>query len=170
MSYTHTRIPPRRLFLATLGAALGAAALTSAPAYAYDENSAISINVDASGLALKGHDPVAYFTASRPTPGLAQFTAQHQGATYRFASAANRDAFSVNPAKYAPAYGGFCAMGIALEKKLDVDPQAWRVVDGRLYLNVSKDVQKRWMDDVPGNLATAEKNWPRLKDRVPKTL
>ena len=75
-----------------------------------------------------------------------------------------------DPAKYAPAYGSFCAMGVALEKKLDVDPQAWRVVDGRLYLNVNKDVQKRWLDDVPGNLATAEKNWPRLKDRVPKSL
>ncbi|MDP1650976.1 MAG: YHS domain-containing (seleno)protein [Rubrivivax sp.] len=97
-------------------------------------------------------------------------SAQHLGATYRFASAANRDAFVANPAKFAPAYGGCCATGVALEKKLDVAPQAWRVVGGRLYLNVNKDVQKRWLDDVPGNLATAEKNWPRLKDRVPKTL
>ena len=166
----HRTPQPRRLFLATLVLAASAAALLAMTAYAYDENSASPINVDASGLALKGHDPVAYFSASAPTLGKQQFSAQHQGATYRFASAANRDAFVANPTRYAPAYGGFCAMGVALEKKLDVDPQAWRVVDGRLYLNVNKDVQKRWLDDVPGNLATAEKNWPRLKDRVPKTL
>lgn len=161
---------PRRLFLATIMLATSAAALLASPAYAYDENSASPVNVDASGLALKGHDPVAYFSAAAPTLGKEQFSANHQGASYRFVSAANRDAFIANPAKYAPAYGGFCAMGVALEKKLDVDPQAWRVVDGRLYLNVNKDVQKRWLDDVPGNLVTAEKNWPRLKDRVPKTL
>lgn len=161
---------PRRQFLLGLALAASAATLLNSPALAYDENSTSAVNVDASGLALKGHDPVAYFSAAKPTPGLAQYSAQHQGATYRFASAANRDAFVTNPAKYAPAYGGFCAMGVALEKKLDVDPQAWRVVDGRLYLNVNKDVQKRWLDDVPGNLATADKNWPRLKDRVPKSL
>ncbi len=164
-------IQPRRRFLATLALSIGAAALLAAPpARAYDKSSASAVNVDPGGLALKGHDPVAYFTNSAPVLGKPQFTAQHEGATYRFATAANRDAFVANPAKFAPAFGGFCAMGIALEKKLDVDPQAWRVVDGRLYLNVNKDVQKRWLDDVPGNLATAEKNWPRLKDRVPKTL
>ena len=167
---TPTTTRPRRRFLASLIVAASAATLLNSPALAYDESSTSAVNVDASGLALKGHDPVAYFNVAKPTPGLAQFSAQHQGATYRFATAANRDAFIANPGKYAPAYGGFCAMGVALEKKLDVDPQAWRVVDGRLYLNVNKDVQKRWLDDVPGNLATAEKNWPRLKDRVPKSL
>lgn len=167
---TPTMTRPRRQFLLGLAFAASAATMLSSPALAYDENSSSAVNVDASGLALKGHDPVAYFSAAKPTSGLAQFSAQHQGATYRFASAANRDAFVANPAKYTPAYGGFCAMGVALEKKLNVNPQAWRVVDGRLCLNVNKDVQKRWLDDVPGNLATAEKNWPRLKDRVPKSL
>ena len=166
----HSNPRARRMFLVTALLAASAAALLSSQAHAYDENSPSAVNVDAAGLALRGHDPVAYFSASAPTLGKQQFTARHEGATYRFASAANRDAFVANPARYAPAYGGFCAMGVALEKKLDVDPQAWRVVDGRLYLNVNKDVQKRWLDDVPGNLATAEKNWPRLKDRVPKTL
>lgn len=61
-------------------------------------------------------------------------------------------------------------MGVALQKKLDVDPQAWRVVDGKLYLNVSKEVQTRWLDDVPGNLRQAELNWPRLKNLAPKGL
>ena len=166
----HPTPHPRRLFLATVVLAASAAALLASPAHAYDENSASSVNVDASGLALKGHDPVAYFSAATPMLGKERFSAKHQGASYRFVSAANCDTFVANPAKYALAYGGFCAMGVALEKKLDVDPQAWCVVDGRLYLNVNKDVQKRWLDDVPGNLATAEKNWPRLKDRMPKTL
>lgn len=159
----------RHLFFTAALLATGTLLLPRA-ASAYDENSPNAVNVDASGLALKGHDPLAYFTAARATPGLPQFNASFGGATYRFASASNRDAFVANPAQYAPAYGGFCAMGMALEKKLDVDPQAWRVVDGRLYLNVNKDVQKRWLDDVPGNIAAAEKNWPRLKDRVPKSL
>ncbi len=88
-----------------------AAAMLASPALAHDENSASSVNVDASGLALKGHDPVAYFSAAAPTLGKEQFTAKHQGASYRFAPAANRDMFVANPAKYAPAYGGFCAMG-----------------------------------------------------------
>ena len=166
----HFETHSRRQFLAGMALAAGAATLTVAPAWAYDESSASSVNVDANGLALKGHDPVAYFNASAPTLGKPQFTAEYQGATYRFASASNRDAFVASPARYAPAFGGFCAMGIALEKKLDVDPQAWRVVDGTLYLNVNKDVQKRWLDDVPGNLAAARKNWPRLKDRIPKSL
>lgn len=161
---------PRRRFLSTLALAVAAAGVLANPAHAYDENSTSTVNVDVDGVALKGHDPVAYFNAGAPTLGKNQFSAKHQGATYRFASAANRDAFAANPPKYTPAYGGFCAMGVALEKKLDVDPQAWRVVDGKLYLNVNKDVQKRWLDDVPGNLAAADKNWPRLKDRVPKSL
>jgi len=168
MTPNTTRAARRHLLAAVT--MLAAGALLPRAAMAYDENSPNALNVDATGLALKGHDPVAYFTAARATPGLPQFNASFGGATYRFASAANRDAFIANPGQYAPAYGGFCAMGVALEKKLDVDPQAWRVVDGRLYLNVNKDVQKRWLDDVPGNIATAEKNWPRLKDRVPKSL
>ena len=84
---------PRRQFLLGLAVVAGAATLLTGPAWAYDENSASAVNVDHRGLALKGHDPVAYFSAAKPTPGLAQFNAQHQGATYRFASAANRDAF-----------------------------------------------------------------------------
>ena len=169
MDSTPTPVTRRKL-LTSAAAALAASALVPTTVRAYDENSTNAVNVDASGLALRGYDPVAYFNASRPTPGLPQFNASFAGASYRFASAANRDAFVANPAQYVPAYGGFCAMGVALEKKLDVDPQAWRVVDGRLYLNVNKDVQRRWLDDVPGNIATAEKNWPRLKDRVPKSL
>lgn len=162
--------PSRRHLVALLCAATLAIAITPTAAMAYDENSTAAVNIDAKNVALKGFDPVSYFDGSAPQQGKPAFTATHDGATYHFASAANRDKFKAQPAKYAPQFGGFCAMGVALGKKLDVDPQAYRVVNDKLYLNVNKDVQKRWLDDVPGNIASAEKGWPVLKDKVPKGL
>ena len=139
-------------------------------AWAYDESSTSALNVDAKGVAIKGYDVVAYFTAATPTLGKPEFTSTHNGASYLFSSAANRDAFRQNPARYAPQFGGFCAMGVVLNKKLDGDPAAWRVVDDKLYLNVNKDVQKKWLEDVPGNLVKASKFWPAIKDKTPKSL
>lgn len=138
------------------------------PARAFDENSPADVNLDAAGLALRGHDPVAYQTQNRPVPGSPQFTATHEGATYRFASAANRDAFRADPARYAPAFGGFCAMGVAMGRKLDGDPALFRVVDNRLYLNVSAPVQQRWVQDIPGNIRTANEQWPALRGKTPR--
>lgn len=162
----------RRSFLArtSRGVAFLPILVAAASARAYDANSSSEVNVDAAGLAMQGYDPVSYFGTSGPVKGHSQFLAQHAGATYWFASAQNRDAFVASPGKYVPAFGGFCAMGVALEKKLDVDPHAWRVVGGRLYLNVNRDVQKRWLDDVPGNISKAESTWPRLKAMPPKAL
>lgn len=160
--------PTRRFFLGTLSLAAGAA--VSDTALAYDETSPAPVNVDAAGVGLHGRDPVSYFTGAAPLKGKANITAKHDGVVYRFASMANRDKFNADPTRYAPQFGGFCAMGAALGKKLDVDPAAYRVVNDKLYLNVNKDVQKRWLDDVPGNIATAEKNWSTLKDKVPKGL
>ncbi len=122
-----------------------------------------ALNLDARGVALHGYDPVAYFTAHKPETGNEKFSVTRAGATYHFASAANRDLFAANPASYTPQYGGYCAMGVALNKKLDVDPKAWRVVDGKLYLNVSKKVQSEWAKDVPGNIRKAETNWPGIR-------
>jgi YHS domain-containing protein len=156
--------------MSVLAAAMIGAAMAPSAALAYDENSPAAVNVDAKGVALHGYDPVSYFSGSAPKQGKAGITATHDGATYQFASTANRDKFKAEPAKYAPQYGGFCAMGVALGKKLDVEPAAYRVVDGKLYLNVNKDVQKRWLDDVPGNITQAEKSWPGLKDKTPKSL
>lgn len=158
----------RRFFLEMLALAAGGA--VAGTAFAYEENSPAAVNVDKSGVGLRGHDPVSYFTGAAPRKGKPGITAKHDGVVYRFASTANRDKFAADPARYAPQFGGFCAMGAALGKKLDVDPSAWRVVNDKLYLNVNKDAQKRWLDDVPGNIATAEKNWPTLKDKVPKGL
>lgn len=156
------------LALATV-AAMGAVIAPSV-AHAYDENSPSAVNVDAKGIGIRGFDPVAYFTAGAPAKGKAEFSASHAGVTYQFASAKNRDTFRGNPSKYAPAYGGFCAMGVVLEKKLDGDPDAWYVADGTLYLNVNKDVQKKWLEDVSGNNKKADMLWPEIKDKTPKSL
>lgn len=122
------------------------------------------VNADRSGLALKGYDPVAYFTAGKPTPGKPEFTAVHEGATYRFASAENLAAFQKDPARYAPQYGGWCAYGVAKGGKFDVDPQVWKVVDGKLYLNFNPGVGRTWSQDIPGYLKRSEAEWPKIKD------
>ncbi len=119
-------------------------------------------NLDATGLALKGYDPVAYFTAGAPTKGLAAFAARHDGATYHFASAANREAFIAQPERYLPQYGGFCAMGVAGNAKFDIDPEAWRVEDGKLYLNKNKPTQAYWRLRMSDNIAKADRYWPTL--------
>ena len=113
---------------------------------------------------------VAYFTDGAPVAGRPEFSAKHDGATYHFATAAHRDAFKVNPARYVPQFGGFCAMGVALEKKLDGDPTAWKIVDDKLYLNVNKDVQKKWLEDVNGNNVKADGYWPEIRNKTPKSL
>lgn len=164
----HRRAVLRAALLA--GVTLLPTVVSGTRSFAYDETSQAAINVDKAGLALHGYDPVAYFTVGKPTKGDAKFTAKHDGATYQFADAANRDLFAKDPAKYAPAFGGFCAMGAALEKKLDGDPSLWRIVDGKLYLNVGEPAQKRWLEDVKGNIGKADANWTRIRDKAPKDL
>ncbi|HBS42021.1 MAG TPA: hypothetical protein DEA26_05025 [Oceanospirillales bacterium] len=126
----------------------------------------IDVNVNANDLAIQGYDAVAYFTQGKPVQGSAEYTASYQDAIYHFSSADNRDRFRAYPEKYAPQYGGFCAMGVALEKKLDADPTAWRIVDQKLYLNLNHAVQKKWLSDVPGNIDTAEETWPEIRHKT----
>ena len=154
--------PIRNMF-----AAAGLLLLAHAPAWAAPEVniSAGSVLVDgkvAPGLAVHGHDVVAYFQDGRPTPGDARFATVYNGATYRFASQASLDEFKAHPAKYEPAYGGYCAYGVAVGGKFDGDPRYWKIVDGKLYLNVSSDIQKEWGTDVPGYIRKADTNWRTL--------
>lgn len=93
------------------------------------------------GLAVHGYDVVAYFTEGKPVKGDARFAANQSHATYRFASQANLNAFKANPAKYEPAYGGYCAYGVSVGAKFDGDPALWKIVDGRLYLNLDPGIQ-----------------------------
>lgn len=115
------------------------------------------------GVAINGYDPVAYFSAGKPVRGLAEFTHSWRGATWRFASAANRDLFAAAPERYAPQYGGFCAYGVTQGYAVKTEPDAWKIVDGKLYLNYDQSVQKRWSSDIPGYIAKAEQRWPEVK-------
>ena len=112
------------------------------------------------GLAIKGYDPVSYFTTGKPTPGLAQFSATYKGTTYRFASAGNRDRFVAAPEQFVPQYGGYCAYAIALNKIADIDPDEWAVVNNKLYLNNNFFSQTLWSLDKTGNIARGDQNWP----------
>lgn len=120
------------------------------------------INKTKSGLALKGYDAVAYFTKSTPTKGSPEFTHSWNGATWQFASAANRDSFAQDPTRFAPQFGGYCAWAVSKNYTADADPTAWKIVDGKLYLNYNQEVQKMWSQDIPGRIQAASKNWPTL--------
>lgn len=113
-------------------------------------------------IAIRGADPVAYFTESRYVPGSADYTYDWAGATWRFSSTKNRDLFAENPERYAPQYGGFCAWAVAEGYTAPVDPNAWEVVDSKLYLNYDTRIQRRWQRDIPGNIARANENWPSV--------
>ena len=120
------------------------------------------VNTSFTGLAIDGYDPVAYFTLSKPVKGSRQFTFEFGGATYRFASAEHREQFAKDPAKYVPQYGAFCAWAVSRGYTADTDPLAWRIVEGKLYLNYNTSVQKQWEQDIPGNIGKADANWPAL--------
>ena len=130
----------------------------------------VDTGTDDNDVILAGHDAVAYFTEDRPVLGSADYTASYDGAVYRFASAANRDLFRANPAKYAPAYGGYCALGTSFGKKFFVDGKAFRVVNGQLYVNKNLDVYATWKKDIPGNISKANREWPRIKSIAPAKL
>lgn len=116
-----------------------------------------------SAPAVQGYDVVSYQTGKRPIRGNGHFTADYQGATYLFSNQANLDTFNDDPEKYAPAYGGFCAYGVSVGKKFIGDPEVWRVVDGRLYLNLDANIQDQWFKDVPGRIKAADGEWERIK-------
>jgi YHS domain-containing protein len=122
-----------------------------------------SLNTNDNGVILHGYDAVAYQVEQRAVKGSASYTATHDGAIYQFVSAGNRDAFKASPAKYAPAYGGYCAMGVAVGKKLDGDPAAFTMINGRLFLNVNDKVRGMWAKDVAGNEVKAQKKWPEVR-------
>jgi len=113
--------------------------------------------------AIRGYDPVAYFKLNKPVKGKANLSYEWQGATWHFSNQANLDAFKADPEKYAPQYGGYCAYGVAQGYTPETDPYAYKVVDGKLYLNLSKVVLKRWQEDIPGYIKDANQNWPELK-------
>lgn len=126
-----------------------------------------SVNASFLGsVAIEGTDPVAYFKQGRAVKGSGDFTHKWNGATWRFASQANRDAFAAAPQQYAPQFGGYCAWAVSQGYTASIDPEAWSIVDGKLYLNYSKGVQTQWKQDIPGNIAKAEANWPGIAKKL----
>ena len=157
----------RKIALLALFGLVGAPSMASA---ADEVNVSTGATAAGPGLAVHGYDVVAYFSESAPRRGSAEFAAVHEGATYQFASAQHRAEFQKNPAKYAPAFGGFCAYGVSVGKKFDGDPTFWRIHAGRLYLNLNAEIQKAFNEDVAGAVAKAEQSWRKIANRSASSL
>ena len=150
----------RRMTLGLLAAAAPAALLATRPALAMEPPVYAT-----DGVAIGGADPVAYFGLGEdddPVIGSAEFATEWNGATWHFASADNRDTFIADPEAYAPAYGGYCAFAAARGYVAETIPEAWSVVDGRLFLNFNRRIRRRWLREIPDAIVTADGNWPAL--------
>lgn len=112
--------------------------------------------------AIKGYDPVAYFVDGEPVKGKAEFTTKWKDADWYFSSKQNLDAFKADPEKYAPQFGGYCAFGVSKGSLYKIEPDAWTIVDGKLYLNYNKSIQKKWEGNRAEFIKKAEANWPKV--------
>ncbi len=115
------------------------------------------------GIAIGGYDPVAFHTAGEPTKGSADYKADYDGVTWKFASAENRDLFTADPARYAPAFGGWCTVGASKGKKIPIDPQFFDIVDNQLYLNSSQGAHNLYLGDKDGTIEQASTNWVEIE-------
>lgn len=159
----------RRAVLLSGAALLAGLVFTGEPAAAHDVNSTATVNIDKNGMILRNYDPTSYVAGKAPRIGAADYSASSDHAIYRFASSSACDRFVANP-ENKPAFGGFCATGAALEKKLDGDPQIFRIHKDRLYVFVHQQADEIWDKDPAGTLAKANMNWPRIRDRAPSSL
>lgn len=154
----------RKLILATGLIGAGALAVFAGQGLLGEFEELAAVPVFASdGVAIRGSDPVAYFTEGRPVAGSPAHALEWNGAVWHFASASNRAAFEADPERYAPQYGGFCAWAVAEKGKLySTQPENWAIVDGKLYLNFNDDIQARWQEDIAGFIARGDERWPGL--------
>ena len=148
----------RRTFLRNTGMAAAMVAVSTigsiaAPVFTGSTN----------GVAINGYDPVGYFTESKPVKGSAEFSHTWDGKDWHFASEENRSKFAADPVRYAPKYGGFCAYAMASGYQASTVPEAWSIVDDKLYLNYSLGVRKRWDADQQNYIKLGDKNWPKFK-------
>lgn len=150
-----------RVLFAGLGALFAAATLSplgAPPASAASEIQKTFIG----GVAIDGIDPVAYFREGRAVEGSSTFTHRWKDAEWRFKNAANRDAFKADPAAFAPQFGGYCAWAVSQGYTAGVDPQAWTIDNGKLYLNNSLGIRERWDANRADNIAKGYNNWPKV--------
>lgn len=147
-----------------IAAALAFSSVTLAAAPAHAEQAPVYTGL-LSRVAVGGYDPVAYFTDGRPVRGVAAHRITHNGFEYRFASAEHLAAFRANPSRYLPQYGGYCAWAVSQGYTAAGNPNNWRIVDGKLYLNYNDEIQTRWEGDIPGHIRSANGNWPNVLSR-----
>lgn len=131
--------------------------LSSIPAFAQTKT---LLNLDKNGIAIRGYDPVAFFTQNQPVKGRSEFESKYNGARYLFASAEDKAMFDANPAKYEPQFGGFCAYGASQGHTAPIKIEAWQIVNGRLLMQYDLGVKKDFNKDQQGNLQKADRNWP----------
>jgi len=122
------------------------------------------INVTENGVAVKGYDVVAYFTEEKPVKGSSERTVEYQDATFHFSSEANKKKFLQDPKRYIPAYGGYCALGVSNGYKDDMHPEAFSILEGRLYFNLRPDIHRYWKRNHEHFIARADAKWPQLKE------
>jgi YHS domain-containing protein len=135
--------------------------LTVVP-FLFADSKSDPVNHTKAGVAIQGFDPVAYFSDAKPVKGDARFTYAWHGATWQFASADHRDLFAKDPDHYAPQYGGYCAYGVSENHTVDIDPEAWKIIEGKLYLNYSQRIRNNFLKDPADRIQRADRNWPSL--------
>lgn len=143
-------------FLALLLAALTPVAVSTATA------AAPAVNVDAQGLAMRGYDPVAFFTVGKPVAGNKTHRTEWNGATWQFASAEALTAFKAAPERYAPQFGGYCAWAVSQHYLAPGDPNFWKIVDGKLYLNANARAKELWEAEQAEAIVRGHANWPAV--------
>lgn len=141
----------RRLFLSTAIVTIAHTALASQ--FFYSKN----------GVAIDGYDPVAYFVSAGPVRGTSEHMSEYDGAIWHFSNAENKAMFDENPSQYAPQYGGYCSWAVSKNYTAKIDPNAWTIHDGKLYLNFSTSIRAKWLRDINGNIDKANTNWPALR-------
>jgi len=129
------------------------------PAVVNAESSRVAPVNSTDGIAIKGYDPVAYFVAGRPTPGVEAHAYRWNGVTYRFASAENLERFKTDPERYVPRYGGYCAFAMSINRIADIDPARWAIVDGKLYLNKNLVSFGLWSVNTRQKIVSADRYW-----------
>jgi YHS domain-containing protein len=148
------------LFLMILIAAIAAGACSTAQA--------VALNADSSGMALRGYDAVAYFAVDAAVKGDAKYSYAWNGAKWLFSSEENMNKFKADPEAYAPQFGGYCAYAVSEGYTADADPEVWKVVDGKLYLNYNREVKETWESAESERIANAKKNWQQFKAKKPE--
>ena len=165
-----TNIIKKSLAVFTLVSLLFASGVTYVQAGMQKTNSAHNTGVANSIVGVQGYDLVSYRNSEKPLRGNGNHIAEHHGITYQFVNEENKEAFAKNPHKYLPAYGGYCAYGVAVGKKFVGDPDVWKIVDSRLYLNLDNKIQGIWNKDISGNIQKAESNWTQIKNKKASDL